>query len=286
MQIPKTKIQRPQIFKPEAKENRDLYASKSKEPPVVGSVRLSAVVITLNEEKKLPECLASVAFADEIVVVDSLSTDATREVALRHGARFFTRPFDNFSNQKNFAMDHAQGDWILFLDADERVSLELQREISNLIAGQNVCDGYFLRRQNFIFGRKARFGNNAGDQQLRLVRKGSGRFCGLVHERVRLEGKVGALKAPLLHHTFQNMDDYFRRFYLYTRLEAEEIYRRGYRPTPYHLFLKPFVQFLYFYFLRLGFLDGLPGLRYQIHSCFYTYAKYAKALEWFDLERR
>lgn len=243
--------------------------------------RLSAVLITLNEEKKLPDCLESLSFVDEITIVDSGSTDRTKEAALKYGARFSSRVFDNFSAQKNHALKQATGDWLLLIDADERISPALKQEILRTIEDPQAREGYFLRRVNYVFGAHLRFGASLGDRQLRLIRRGKGEFSRLVHERIELKGQTGILNEPLIHYTSQNMEEYLKRFHLYTTLEAKEIFRSGRKPTWYHWAIKPLVQFVYFYFFRLGFLDGVQGFQYQLHASFYTYAKYTVACDLF-----
>lgn len=240
--------------------------------------KLSAVLITRNEERKLGDCLRSVSFADEIIIVDSGSSDATPQIAARHGAQFSFRMFDQFSAQKNAAIDRASGEWVLSIDADERVTPELAEEIAQILK-QPLHQGYWIRRDNFIFGSRMRHGAQAQDLQLRLFRKGKGSYEGSIHERVKLEGSAGLLQNPLEHHSTQNLEDYFRRFTLYTDLEAQKIVGKGIHPTAVHIVLKPIAEFFYFYFFRLGFLDGLAGLQYQILSSFYTSVKYMKALE-------
>lgn len=242
--------------------------------------KLSAAIITRNEARNIADCLQSLAFVDEIVILDSGSTDATAEIAERFPVRFLSRPFDNFSAQKNAAMAQTTGEWILLIDADERVTAELAAEINRTLENP-ACDGYWLRRNNFIFGHQMRYGASSKDFQLRLVRRNKGLFEGLVHERIQLHGKSGFLTAPLEHYSTRNLEDYFRRFAPYTALEAEKIHHQGIRPNAVHILLKPVWDFIYFYFFRLGFLDGLAGLQYQILSSFYISVKYMKALELF-----
>jgi glycosyltransferase involved in cell wall biosynthesis len=244
--------------------------------------RLSAVLITRNEESRIEACLRALGFADEKIVVDAMSSDATVRLAERCGARVFRREFDQFAAQKNFAVAQASGDWVLSVDADETVTPELALEIRAAVGSASGDAGYYLRRTNFIFGRRMRFGACAGDKQLRLFRRGAGEFFGEVHERVRLTGRAGALKSELLHHSTATIGDYLRRLESYTLLEARMLHRQGRRPTAAHLFLKPAAEFLYYYFGRLGLLDGCPGFQYQILSSVYTYLKYARTAELFS----
>jgi glycosyltransferase involved in cell wall biosynthesis len=251
-------------------------------PTNPGGMRLSAALITRDEERNLTDCLQSLAFCDEIVIVDSGSTDKTAEIAGHFGAKFSSRPFDNFASQKNEAIRQTSGDWILLLDADERVTPELAKEIQCIIESQPDCDGYWMKRHNYIFGRLMRHGANANDLQLRLVRRGKGLFEGIIHERVVLHGKGGLLRSPLLHYSTRNREDYDKRLAFYTDLEAEKIYRKGIRPNAVDIFLRPVAQFLRFYIFGLGFLDGFAGLQYQCLSSYYIYVKYTKAQERFN----
>jgi glycosyltransferase involved in cell wall biosynthesis len=241
------------------------------------TVRLSLAVITRNEEKRLADCLRSVPFADEIVVVDSESTDRTRELAAELGAKVSVHPFADFASQKNLAIERAGGEWVLLLDADERLSAPLQQEIKEAVVRAGGPDGYFLRRHNHLFGGFMRFGANGDDWQLRLLRRGRGRFEGIVHERIALRGEAGRLKSPLLHYSSQSTGEYMAKFRQYSALEAERLWKEGKRPTPYQLWLKPMLEFVYFYFIKLGFLDGFRGLKYQALSTRYLYSKYRQA---------
>ncbi len=240
-------------------------------------ILLSVVLITRNEEKRLAECLASVAFADERVIFDDFSTDATREVAEHYGARFFQRRLENFAEQKNQAMAAARGEWLLLLDADERVSPELAQAILKVTASGESADGYWLKRENHFFGGSLRYGANAGDWQLRLVRRGVGVFEGLVHERIRLKSEPGWLAGLLRHESCPTLRQYFEKLPRYTDLEAETLFRKGRKPALWELTLKPPAQFVYFYFLKLGFLDGWRGLVYQVLSSYYLFLKLRKA---------
>ncbi len=244
------------------------------------AVNLSAVIITYNEERKLAECLQSISFSDEIIVVDSHSSDRTKEIAERANVRFYTRIFDHFSAQKNYAMNLTRGEWILSIDADERVTKELELEIKNAIESESQNVGYYLTRQNFIFGGRMRYGASLTDFQLRLIRKGKGQFLGLMHERIQADGPVGTLKAPLIHITYQTLDEYYAKFNHGSSLDARELLRQNKKTNWFGALAKPIVHFLYFYFLKLGFLDGIRGLVYQILSSHYVFVRDVKAMEY------
>lgn len=239
--------------------------------------QLSAVLITLDEENKIEECLKSVNFADEIVIVDSGSKDRTVEMAEALGAKLYHRDFDTFANQKNYAIDKARGQWVLLIDADERISEGLRKEILSFMKNPGEITACWFKRSNFMFGRNVRFGANKGDRQLRLIKAGSGKFEGLVHERITFEGPDMIFDYPLMHETYQTKEEYFQKFELYIRLEVEQIQRQGRKIMIWDWLLRPPFQFFYFYFLKLGFLDGRVGLQFHLYSAFYTFTKYFRA---------
>lgn len=243
--------------------------------------KLSAALIAFNEEDKIEKCLRALSFVDEIIVVDSGSTDKTRSIAESCGARVSARAFDNFSYQKNEAIRQTTGDWILLVDADEIIPPALASEIRSVVESNPAENGFWIKRKNFIFGRALNHGANANDWQLRLIRKGRGTFSGTIHERVTLEGASAKLKSIMEHYTTQTLEDYFRRLFLYTSLEAGRMHAEGKKPTWFDVALKPALHFVYFYFFRLGFLDGFEGLQYAVLSSYYLSIKSMKALELF-----
>ena len=239
---------------------------------------LSVAVITYNEERRLADCLRSVPFADEIVVLDSGSTDRTRHIAAELNARVSVRNFDNFAAQKNAAIEMTRGNWVLLLDADERVSPALAAEIRGLLSKPASFDAYYLNRLNVLFGRKMRFGANAADRQLRLMRRDYGRFEGLVHERITPRARAGRLKGELMHVSTRTVGEYFVKFALFSSLEAELAVRRG-TPAGRHLLTRPFLRFVYFYVFKLGFLDGFQGFVFHVLGAYYEFVRRAKHWE-------
>ena len=244
------------------------------------SVKLSVAIIALNEGKKIKDCLQSVKFADEIILVDSGSADKTQDIAKSLGAKCSSRSFDGYSEQKNFAIGQCTGDWILSLDSDERISEALAKEIQVIIQTSGAADGYWIKRENYIFGKHLRFGSSkGGDEQLRLIRRGKGKFEGKIHERIQVSGSTGKLNNTMIHLSTETLSEYFKKLERYTTLEAESLFTSGYQPTWCDYSLKPFGQFIYAYFFKLGFLDGWAGLQFQALSSFYTFIKYAKLKE-------
>ena len=248
---------------------------------------LSVVLITLNEAANLPRTLANVCELGEIVIVDSGSTDETLEIARGFGARVFSEPWRGFGAQKNAAIAHATGDWILSLDADEEVSPELAREIEALLAGEPAFAAYRIPRLNHFLGRPLRHGGYWPDPKLRLFRRGAARFeKRAVHETMQItgqaDGPVGLLKGHLIHHCYPTLDDYFEHMDRYSTLAAQALAASGRaHASPlwlaWNAWLNPAATFLYNYVVRLGFLDGREGLLQHWHHSSYIHAKYAKA---------
>jgi glycosyltransferase involved in cell wall biosynthesis len=246
----------------------------------VRAPRLSVVVITLNEEDRIRECLASVGWADEIVVVDAGSEDKTVALARECTDHVFMRAWDGFAAQKNFGIERATGDWILSLDADEQVEPALRDEIRAVLAAPDARDGYQLARRNIMWGRWIRHGRLYPDWQLRLFRRGRGRFVErAVHESVHVDGSVGRLRAPLLHRSYRDVGDFLRRADRYSTLAADE-WTRGGRPFRAHTLVSaPLGRFLSMYVLHRGFLDGWRGFLLAVLYAYYVFIRSAKIWE-------
>lgn len=228
-------------------------------------VRLSGVVIAFNEADRIGDCIASLAFCDEVVVVDSFSTDATVAIAQAHGARVLQRAFDGFRSQKDFAVRQAAHDWVLCLDADERVSPALRASIERARdAGFDDAAGYRFARLSEYFGRFLRHGNAYPDRVLRLFdrRRGGWRGTREIHESVSLDGPVRTLDGDLLHHPFRDLEQMLAKTQRYARMMAEHEHARGRRATLSKLVIAPWWRFVRGYVLRGGFLDGREGLVY------------------------
>jgi glycosyltransferase involved in cell wall biosynthesis len=239
--------------------------------------RLSVVIITRNEEKEIEGCLASVDWADEIVLVDSHSTDKTVEIARRFNANVETRAFTGFTEQKQYATELAAGPWILNIDADERVSDGLKVEIQTLLESPPPNKGYRLPRLTWYLGKFIRHGGWYPDWKLRLFRKGDGIWKGgQVHERIQLNGPVGTLKNPLLHYSFRTLSDHIATIDHFTRLGAEDLIEKRKGGSLADLLFRPPATFLKYYLLRLGFLDGWRGFVIASLSAAHTLAKYAR----------
>ncbi len=242
--------------------------------------RLTVTVVTWNEEERLRACLESVAWADEIVVVDAESTDKTVPVAREFTARVWVRPWPGFVAQKNFALEQASGDWVLALDADERVTPELHERIVGILSEDGPADGYSMPRRNIFWGSWVRHGGLHPDDQLRLFRRGAGQFVGdEVHESVRLAGRVEPLREALVHHSYRSLEDFIERSNRYSTLAARDWIRRGKRVGLADLVVRPLGRFLSMYIVRRGFLDGWRGFVLAVLYADYVFLRMAKAWE-------
>ena len=239
----------------------------------------SVVLITRNAAAQLPDCLASVAFADEVVVVDSGSSDGTAEVAARYGARVVQKEWLGFGRQKQFAVEQAAHDWVLCLDADERVSPELAASLVRALAAP-ATPIYRMARRNRFLGHWLRHGEGYPDWSLRLFDRRQARWSDdAVHEKVLHSASPGTLTGDLLHESAEDLGRYLDKQNRYSTLAAEELHRQGRRAGVAELALSPLVRFVKFYFFRLGCLDGLPGLAHISIGCMNSFMKYAKLIE-------
>lgn len=238
--------------------------------------KLSVVIITLNEAHAIEDCLRSVAFADEIIVLDSGSSDGTRDLCRRYTPHVVETDWPGFGAQKNRAIDKASGDWVLNLDADERVSPELASEIQD--ATQSVeYSAYSVRFIASFLGRTLRHGDWSGTQKVRLVRRGCGRFTESdVHEKLLVDGPVGQLDGVIIHHSMDSLEELLEKINRYSSCGAAERRKRGQKSSLGKALSHGSWTFFRSYFLRRGFLDGREGFLEAFGSflgCFFRYAK-------------
>ncbi len=239
---------------------------------------LSACIVALDEEDRLGDCLASLRWCDEIVVVDAHSTDRTREIAAAAGARVIERDWPGHVAQKEFAIRQARHDWVLCIDADERVSPQLEKEIVELrAAGFPAMAGWKLSRVSSYLGRWIRHGTWYPDLKLRLFDRRRGGWTGRdPHDRVQVDGRVGRLRGELLHHPYRSLEEHLATIDSYTTTMARELYDAGRRARLSDLVLRPPARFFVYYVVRGGWLDGWRGLLMAYLAAHYVRLKYAK----------
>ena len=238
----------------------------------------SVVIITRNAASQLGACLESASFADEIVVVDSGSTDGTAELAAKHGARVLQKEWLGFGAQKQFAVAAARHDWVLCLDADERVSEALRANVLAVLAAP-AAHAYAMPRRNRFMGRWLGHGEGYPDWSLRLFDRRHAHWSDdPVHEQVVSSAPVARIKGDLLHDSAETLAGYLDKQNRYTTLAARHALARGEHAGPAKLLLSPLLRFIKFYVFRLGFLDGVPGLIHILIGCQNSFAKYAKML--------
>lgn len=240
--------------------------------------KLSVVIITFNEIDYISDCIDSILFADEIIIVDSFSTDGTWEYLKSHPKiTAIQHPFENFTQQKSFALKQASHDWVYFLDADERVTLALQKEIIETINNKNAADAYWNYRSFMFKNRRLYFSGWQTDKIYRLFRKSKCEFVNdrIVHETLKVNGTEGKLKEKLIHYSYKNYEDYKGKMIRYGELRAIEECQKGKKWTVFHQYLRPAWKFLNHYVLRLGILDGTKGITISYLNALGVYKRYS-----------
>jgi len=243
--------------------------------------KLSVTIITYNEEENIKHCLESVKWSDEIVIVDSFSSDKTVEIAREFTPKVFQNKWTNFSEQKNLALEKASNEWVLSVDADERATAKLKEEILTILNSEfQSFNGYYIPRRNHYLGRWIRHCGWYPDYKLRLFRKEKGRFNErTVHESVVLEGRKGYLKSYLNHYSYKNLSDHLGRIDKFSTLSAEQMFRDGKRARFFDLLFLPLTRFIKMYLIKRGYLDGIYGLIVSVMGSFYVFTKYLKLWE-------
>ncbi|MGE5299451.1 MAG: glycosyltransferase family 2 protein [Acidobacteriota bacterium] len=246
------------------------------------SLSISVAVITKNEAERLPDCLKSISFADDIVVVDSGSSDGTVEIAREFGCRVSVEDWKGYGPQKNSAVGKCRHEWVLLLDADERIPAETAGVIKEVIRNP-LADAYRLRRKNYLHGRWLRHSGYWPDRQIRLVNRNRGSFRGTIHEQWATSGRVADLEAHIDHYAFSGYSDMLKTLNDYSTIIAEELYSSGRRANSISPVYHGIGMFLKIYFIERGFLDGMDGLVTALTKAGGSFFKYAKLLE---LQRR
>jgi len=239
--------------------------------------KISALIITYNEIGYIEKCIESVSFADEIVVVDSYSTDGTYEYLLNHPkVKVIQNSFENFTTQKSFTLKQASNEWVLFIDADEIVSENLRDEIIKTVESQPKEVAFWFTRQFMFKNKKLRFSGWQTDKNYRLFKKSKVKFCSsrIVHETLNIEGKTSILKEKLIHFCYKDYTDYKSKMLKYGKMRALEEYKKGNQFSYLKLFLKPFYTFFFNFFFRLGFIDLKKGIVVCYLNALSVYERY------------
>lgn len=240
---------------------------------------VTAIIITKNEAENIAACLDSLKWVDEIIVVDSGSVDDTCAIAQRYTENVVIHAWSGYSEQKNFGHTLAHGDWILSIDADERISPELQREIQTLLAGKpasTLCDAYRIPIRDWMFGKFADYGSWPHQRHIRFYRKGRAVWQGSVHEGVQVQGKIGSFHNPMLHYSHTTIHGFIHKLNRYTDIEAEDMYSKGIRVSLVRAVFGAIRAFLGQYIRLQGFRDGGHGLILAIMMAFYYFTTRAK----------
>jgi len=241
--------------------------------------KISVIMVTRNEERKINQALDSVRWADEIVVVDQSSEDKTVEIAKTYTKNIYiVEPKGYCEPDRITALSKATGEWVVCIDADEKVSGALGAEIREAVKN-NGYDGYFLPRNNYIFGRLMKYGGHQEDKQLRVFKKDKVELSHKIHEPPKVDGKVGTLKNALEHYSTTTLSEYTRKLNNYTQMEAQRMVEDGIKFSGFTMAVKPVGKFVYQYVFQKGFKDGKEGFIFYVLSAFYIFLKYVKLWE-------
>ncbi len=244
--------------------------------------RLSVLLPVKNERHNLPACLESVRdLADEIVVADSGSSDGTIEYARSQGCRVIEREYRHAGDFKNWAIPQCRHEWVLLLDADERLTPRLAREIADILDGSELQDGYWIYRRTYFLGRPLRYSGCSSDKVLRLFRRDEARYVGETdHAEIDLPAERTAfMRERMEHYSYHGLDDYFRKFHRYTKQKAELRFAGGKQPSALKMLFTVPVRFAHLYFIRWGFLDGIPGMLFSMYSAVSSFTAQARLWE-------
>lgn len=239
---------------------------------------LSVVILAKNEEANIADCIKSVKFADEIIVIDDNSEDRTVEIARKAGAKVYTRELkDDFASQRNYGLKKASGKWVLFLDADERVSKDLRSEMVQIINDPSVnYMGFYLKRIDFMWGKQLKHGETGEIELLRLARRTAGKWKRRVHEYWYVIGRTGSLENPLLHSPHPTLRQFIKSINWMSGLHAQANSEEGKKSSLIKIIVWPCGKFVYNYVLRLGFLDGMQGLVFALMMSFHSFLAWSK----------
>lgn len=241
-------------------------------------VKISAVVLVKNEEKNIKECLETLRWCDEIVVIDDYSEDKTAEIAKKHGAEVYKHALNNnFAAQRNFGLEKTRGEWVLFIDADEQVSEALAGEVSSIVNRESsMHQGFYLKRRDFMWGRELGHGETGNVKLLRLAKRDSGRWRRAVHEVWDINGEIRTLNNPLAHYPHQTLGEFIADIDWMSTLHAQENEKEGKRSNLFKIIFFPKLKFFDSWILKLGFLDGTPGLLLAMMMSLHSFLAWSK----------
>jgi glycosyltransferase involved in cell wall biosynthesis len=242
--------------------------------------KISVTVVTYNEEKNIDRCLKSVNWADEIIVVDSFSTDRTVDICRQYTDKVIQHKWEGYIKQKNYAVKHAKFDWILAIDADEEISPALKEEIEKLKTTGFTKNGYKIPRKVYYLGKWIKHGGWYPDYKIRLFDRQRGQWGGIdPHDEIQLQGACGRLKNDLFHYSYEDLRAHINQINSFTSISAQEFAKKGKRALMLNILFNPFFKFLKAYILKLGFLEGRVGFFISILGSFYVFLKYLKLWE-------
>ena len=239
---------------------------------------IGALVLTYNEEDRIKECLKSLSWVDEIVIIDSFSEDNTVSICTEYTDKIYQREFDNFSVQRNYGLQKIETDWVLILDADERITESLSSEIIEEIKSPNY-KAYEIPRKNFFMGKWLKCCGLYPDYTVRLFKNNNINYENKVHEGINYDGERGQFENDLLHHTYRNLSHYSKKLNHYAELSAKDKFQAGIQTNIFYIVVRPLFDFIQMYIFQRGFLGGGPGLIYSIIHSYYTFLKYARLWE-------
>ena len=240
-------------------------------------IKITVIIPTFNEEFHIEKAIESVSFADEIIIIDSYSSDKTIDIANKKNVKIIQREFDDFSTQKNYAINLASNKWIYILDADERVTPQVRTEILEAVKNPKDFVGFYVKRSFFFMGKKINYGGCQRDKVIRLFLKEFCKYDGSpVHETIVANGKLGFFKHKIDHFSYKSYDHYISKMNHYATLRARQLHSKGKKVNLFHVLIKPFIRFFIHYFVRLGFLDGFAGFIFAKTQAYGVLTRYIK----------
>ncbi len=233
---------------------------------------ITSIILTKNEENNIKECIKSLNWTDKIIVIDDYSTDDTVQIAKANGATVYKRNLNNdFSLQRNYGVSKVDSEWILIVDADERIPEELRNEILGILDFKSDKDAYSLKRTDVIWGKKIKYGEQGNISLIRFFKKDSGTFNGKIHEVLKVKGKIGKLNNPIIHFPHQTINEFLKEINFYTEIRANELFENKIKTNSFLIFLYPLGKFIKDYIFLLGIFDGIRGLMLAVMMSMHSF---------------